>query len=178
MVCVHQDVYLADGWDRRLVRQLDEAEEKLGPMGVAGVIGAAHEGPVLPNAVAPLVGRVVDRDRVLRGPQPLPASAETLDELVLVLPRGTPLRLDPALGFHFYGADLCLQAGARAGGCRGRGALLPQPARGRSAAGIRQQRAGVREEVGRSAAGEDDVRGRGGGGLPRKIILCCRFKVP
>ncbi len=52
----------------------------------------------------------MDRDRVLRGPEPLPASAETLDELVLVLPRGTPLRLDPALGFHFYGADLCLQA--------------------------------------------------------------------
>jgi hypothetical protein len=56
---------------------------------------------------------VVDRDRVLRGPEPLPARAETLDELVLVLPRGTPLRLDPALGFHFYGADLCLQARQR-----------------------------------------------------------------
>jgi hypothetical protein len=30
--------------------------------------------------------------------------------LVLVLSRGTSLRFDPALGFHFYGADLCLQA--------------------------------------------------------------------
>jgi hypothetical protein len=28
----------------------------------------------------------------------------------LVVPRGTPLRADPALGFHLYGADLCLQA--------------------------------------------------------------------
>ncbi len=113
VVCVHQDVYLPEGWDRRLTPQLREAEEKYGPLGVGGVIGAAHEGPVPPNGVAPLVGWVVDRDRVLRGPEPLPAPAETLDELVLVLPRGTPLRLDPALGFHFYGADLCLQAQER-----------------------------------------------------------------
>ncbi len=110
VVCAHQDVYLPEGWDRRLARQLREAEAKLGPVGVAGVIGAAKEGSVPPTAVAPLVGWVVDRDRVLRGPEPLPALAETLDELMLVLPRGTPLRLDPALGFHFYGADLSMQA--------------------------------------------------------------------
>jgi hypothetical protein len=26
------------------------------------------------------------------------------------MPRGTPLFFDPRLGFHFYGADLCLEA--------------------------------------------------------------------
>jgi hypothetical protein len=55
-------------------------------------------------------GHVVDRDRLLREPEGLPAAVETLDELLLALPRSTPLRFDPALGFHFYGADLCLQA--------------------------------------------------------------------
>jgi SAM-dependent methyltransferase len=110
VVCVHQDVYLPEGWDRVLASRLAEAEAKLGPIGVAGVIGAAHEGPIAPNAASPLVGWVLDRDRLLRGPGSLPASAETLDELVLVIPRGTPLTFDPALGFHFYGADLCLQA--------------------------------------------------------------------
>ena len=110
VVCVHQDVYLPEGWDRRLVQQLRDAEAKLVRVGVAGVIGAAHAGPVETHAMSPLVGWVVDRDRLLRGPETLPASAETLDELVLILPRGTPLLLDPALGFHFYGADLCMQA--------------------------------------------------------------------
>src|SRR5262249_44432028 len=41
---------------------------------------------------------------------PLPAAADALDELLVALPRGTPVRLDPRLGFHFYGADVCLQA--------------------------------------------------------------------
>ena len=35
---------------------------------------------------------------------------ETLDELLLAVPRPTPLRFDSSLGFHFYGADLCMQA--------------------------------------------------------------------
>ena len=113
VVCVHQDVYLPEGWDRRVVQQLRDAEAKLGRVGVAGVIGAAHAGPVEEHAMSPLVGWVVDRDRLLRGPEALPAPAETLDELVLILPRGNPLRFDPALGFHFYGADLCLQARER-----------------------------------------------------------------
>ncbi len=50
---------------------------------------------------------------MLRGPESIPAPAKTLDDPVLVLPRGTPLRLDPALGFHFHGADLCLHARER-----------------------------------------------------------------
>jgi SAM-dependent methyltransferase len=113
VVCVHQDVYLPEGWDRLMAARLAEAEVKLGTIGVAGVIGAAHDGPIPQHGVAPLAGWIVDRDRVLRGHERLPASAETLDELVLVLPRGTPLRFDPSLGFHFYGADLCLQARER-----------------------------------------------------------------
>jgi SAM-dependent methyltransferase len=110
VVCVHQDVYLPEGWDRVLATRLAEAEARLGSIGVAGVIGAAHDGPLAPHAVSPLVGRVLDRDRVVQGPGPLPALAETLDELVLVLSHGTSLRFDPTLGFHFYGADLSLQA--------------------------------------------------------------------
>jgi hypothetical protein len=43
----------------------------------------------------------------------LPARVATLDELLLVVRRDTPLRFDPALGFHLYGADLCLQARER-----------------------------------------------------------------
>jgi SAM-dependent methyltransferase len=113
VVCVHQDVYLPDGWDRVLTLQLQQAEDSFGSPGVAGVIGQTSEGMARPGSLWPLVGWVVDRDRVLKGPDRLPAIAETLDELVLVLPKGTPLRFDATLGFHLYGADLCLQAKER-----------------------------------------------------------------
>src|SRR5271155_2139503 len=43
------------------------------------------------------------------GPEP-PSQVATLDELVLVVRRDSGLRFDPALGFHLYGADICLQA--------------------------------------------------------------------
>ena len=59
------------------------------------------------------IGRVVDRGRVLHDGPELPARVATLDELLLVLPRNTSLRFDPELGFHLYGADLCLQARER-----------------------------------------------------------------
>ena len=43
----------------------------------------------------------------------LPAPAATLDELLLIVRRDGPIRFDPELGFHLYGADLCLQAAER-----------------------------------------------------------------
>jgi len=116
LVCVHQDVYLPRGWDRRLARQLREAERRFGPIGVAGVYGVGEV--ISPQSsgsslAAERVGWVVDRGRVLRDGQELPARVAALDELLLVVPRNTPLRFDPGLGFHLYGADICLQAAER-----------------------------------------------------------------
>lgn len=109
VVCAHQDVYLPRGWPARLLRQLRESEGRFRPVGVAGVYGAAQPALGPPRRV----GHVVDREWLLCEPEPLPARVATLDELLLVLPRGTPLRFDPALGFHFYGADVALQARRR-----------------------------------------------------------------
>ncbi len=116
VVCVHQDVYLPEGWDRRLAAQLRQAEQRFGPIGVAGVYGVSD---VIPrpspdtSLAAERIGWVVDRGRLLQDGPELPARVATLDELLLVLPRDTPLRFDPALGFHLYGADICLQARER-----------------------------------------------------------------
>ena len=55
------------------------------------------------------LGRVLDRQSSTT-PAPLPATADGLDEIVLAVPRDTPLRFDPTLGFHLYGADICLSA--------------------------------------------------------------------
>ena len=56
------------------------------------------------------VGWVVDRGRMLRDGPELPARVATLDELLLIVKRDSGLRFDPDLGFHLYGADICLQA--------------------------------------------------------------------
>jgi hypothetical protein len=114
VILVHQDVVLPPGWDRRIQRQLRQAGPRFGPIGVAGVygVGPVRERPGQPLA-AERIGRVVDRGRWLEEGPELPAPAATLDELLLIVPRDTPLRLDPALGFHLYGADLCLQARER-----------------------------------------------------------------
>lgn len=113
LACIHQDVYLPAGWDRKLLDQLQAAERQFGPIGVAGVYGV---GPAIrQNGAlgAERIGWVVDRGRVLHERPKLPARVATLDELLLVVPKDTPLRFDPDLGFHLYGADLCLQAAER-----------------------------------------------------------------
>jgi hypothetical protein len=111
IICIHQDVHLPEGWDQQLVTQLEEAERRFGPIGVAGVygVGEAIGRPNHPLS-AQRVGSVIDRGRTLRDGPSLPATVSTLDELLLVIHRDSPLRLDPSLGFHLYGADLCLQA--------------------------------------------------------------------
>jgi hypothetical protein len=110
VVCVHQDVFLPAGWDRLMLNQLRMAERQFGPIGVAGVygVGPVADGPYGPAARR--IGWVEDRGRVLSEGPGLPAPVSTLDELLLIVPRDTPLRFDPELGFHLYGADLCLQA--------------------------------------------------------------------
>ena len=112
LVFLHQDVYLPQGWPQRFLRQYRQAEKTLGPIGVTGVYGVSHRDGAVARA-----GQVVDRDRLLREPERLPAVVDTLDELLLAVPRDAPLRFEPRLGFHLYGADLCLatrQRGLRA----------------------------------------------------------------
>jgi glycosyl transferase family 2 len=113
IACIHKDVYLPEGWDRKLLDQLAEAERQFGPIGVLGVYGVGPAVRQNGTLAAERIGWVVDRGRVLREPSELPARASTLDELLLVVPRETPLRFDSELGFHLYGADLCLQAAER-----------------------------------------------------------------
>ena len=107
VVLVHQDVYLPAGWPARLVSQWRLAERQGGPIGVGGVFG------VLDRRVPfDAIGHVVHRDRLLTH-RSLPADVDGLDELLMVVPRGTPLRVDAELGWHLYGTDLALQARAR-----------------------------------------------------------------
>jgi hypothetical protein len=104
VVLVHQDVYLPEGWPARLTAQWHLAQSRGGTVGIAGVFG------VLDRRVPfDAVGRVVHRDRLLSH-RDLPCDVDGLDELLMVVPRDTPLRVDAELGWHLYGTDLALQA--------------------------------------------------------------------
>jgi hypothetical protein len=108
VVCLHQDVYLPRGWPQRFLQQYRQAERQFGPIGVAGVYGATRDaaGP------AP-AGHVIDRQYAQGGSVAMPARVETLDELLLAVPKAAGLTFEPRLGFHFYGADICLAARKR-----------------------------------------------------------------
>lgn len=105
IVCVHQDVYLPENWDRRFLAQVAIAQQQYGPLGVAGVYGCDLQ-PVTKKSH----GHLVDRLKELRHGGPLPAQVLSLDEVLLAIPRSLAVQGDPALGYHQYGADLCLQA--------------------------------------------------------------------
>jgi hypothetical protein len=124
VVFVHQDVYLPDGWDERFISGFMEARNRM-PAEVVGVYGLSA-----PDRVGKSLqlGVVSDRGEWLRGTEPLPARAQSLDELLFAVPRGSSLRLDPDLGFDLYATDLVLQAEAR-GGC---GAVVEAPCEHRS----------------------------------------------
>src|SRR5262249_3953044 len=76
-----------------------------GRLGIVGVYGVAGCGESAQRG-----GRVGDRDRLVWEPPPLPASVGTLGELLLAVRRELQSSVDPQLGFHMYGADLCLTA--------------------------------------------------------------------
>ncbi len=86
----------------------DRPSAPAGPIGIAGVFG------VLDRRVPfDAIGHVVHRDRLLTH-RSLPSDVDGLDELLMVVPRDTPLRVEAALGWHLYGTDLALQAQQRA----------------------------------------------------------------
>jgi hypothetical protein len=78
-----------------------------GPVGVAGVFGAKGSGDS-----RRLLGHVVHQERPLHAGR-LPAAVDTLDELLLAVPRAAGLQFEPTVGWHFYGSDVCLQARGR-----------------------------------------------------------------
>ena len=108
LVWVHQDVFLPGDWDKNFLAALHAAQQKIPQLAVAGVYGMAS-GPV----PALRAGHVLDRGTLLREPAALPCEVDSLDELLFAVRADTRLKLDPALGFDFYGTDLVLQAQAR-----------------------------------------------------------------
>ena len=105
LVWVHQDVFLPQGWDSRFMAAIAEAERRYPRLAVVGVYGVAGVGEQARRA-----GNVLDRGTLLREPAELPCLVDCVDELLFAIRTDSGLRLDPELGFDFYGADVALQA--------------------------------------------------------------------
>lgn len=103
VVMIQQDIYVPSWWPERLARQWDLASAGGQPPSLAGPFGVRYR-----EGGREHVGHVVDRDHLLRMPRELPARVDGLDELVLIVPRDTPLRVEPRVGWHLYGTDLAL----------------------------------------------------------------------
>lgn len=107
VVFVHQDVYLPEGWTSKLERALDflkRHDPNWGVIGCFGVTGAEEEQGHVFTTGWGLVG----------SPFYAPMRVRTLDEMVLIVRKGSGLRFSEYLPhFHFYGADICLEAQAR-----------------------------------------------------------------
>jgi hypothetical protein len=109
LVFLHQDVRLPPSWFAQLSSQTRAVEESYGSWGVLGVFGVTPWGR--------MVGHIDDPHGYRRWGG-LPCRVQSLDEVCLVVRRDSDLRFDEGLGgFHFYGADLCLQARERGVGC-------------------------------------------------------------
>ncbi len=107
IVLLHQDIYLPEGWDDKLIAGIEAAEQSLGPVGIAGVFGVIQAS----SNTFERAGKVVDRHTTLDTPHRLPTQAVSLDEIVLTFPvrNGAIAGLEPDLGFHMYGSEACLK---------------------------------------------------------------------
>ncbi|HEY5799398.1 MAG TPA: methyltransferase [Burkholderiaceae bacterium] len=104
VLMLHQDVYVPAGAGHELARVLDQLERD----GVTSApIGFAGLGISATNEIAE-AGLVIDRTALFR--HPVSDDAISLDEYALAFHRDCKASIDPALGWHTWATDLCLQA--------------------------------------------------------------------
>jgi glycosyltransferase involved in cell wall biosynthesis len=102
LVFCHQDVRFPTGWLEKMFAQIAIVEKNRRNWGVLGPYGVSMNGKC--------VGNVIDPHNSYPS-RNLPIKVQSLDELCLITRRDNGLLFDEELGgFHFYGADLCLQA--------------------------------------------------------------------
>lgn len=108
LVLAHQDVYLPAGFLAGLQTEVARLDALDPDWALAGVVGLGEDGALKgvtwSSGLATLLGARLEQ----------PAPVVTLDEMLLVIRRGSGLRFDDQMpGFHLYAADAVETARAR-----------------------------------------------------------------
>jgi hypothetical protein len=107
MIFAHQDIVFPKDWPSDFERALKSLEATDPNWGILGCYGETldHKGR----------GFVFSTGcGVLGAPFAEPMPVQTLDEIVLIVRKSSGIRFDESLPhFHFYGADVCLEAARR-----------------------------------------------------------------
>lgn len=101
MLFVHQDVYIPKGQGNNIVNNLDKIKE-------ASVVGFAGLEIDTGNFIKKS-GYVVDRTNFFNNHNGF-GSVISLDEFAIIINKNSMVEIDPALGWHTWATDLCLQA--------------------------------------------------------------------
>ncbi len=106
---IHQDVELGtESWLEDVEQILDDIPD----LGIAGVVGMSERGS---NRMERRRGYISSRGEIWGRPIKKPEQVQTLDELLMIVPRSLfeKLKFDEERfdGWHCYGADYCLSAG-------------------------------------------------------------------
>jgi len=105
VIFAHQDVYFPPGWFDKLRRKLAALESRHPNWAVVGTYGVSTNGErcghVYTNGLGKKLGSAFEA----------PVSAQSIDELLIILKRSSGLSFDENLpGFHLYGTDICQAA--------------------------------------------------------------------
>jgi Glycosyltransferase like family len=111
IVFCHQDMMFPSSWLVELERSLLYLDRNDRHWGVLGCFGKAADGGDRGHIYMPGLGEIgAAFDH--------PERVRTLDEIVLIVRKSSGLRYDDTLPYyHFYGADICLQAARRGFNC-------------------------------------------------------------
>ncbi len=101
VICIHQDIRFSENWLNVVFEQLRYLPPR---WGVVGSVGFDRHGKG--------IGALQNPDGTWFGSSCKAGKVENLDEVCLIVDKRNKLRFDDKTftGFHFYGADICLQA--------------------------------------------------------------------
>jgi hypothetical protein len=109
LLLLHQDVYLPRYSGillASLIEGIQEADAASFFAGFIGLAGCSSDQSCFSSSH--IKGLALDRQNIIGGSTA--SQPDSIDEFALLIHRDSPYRLDPSLGWHLWGTDLCLQA--------------------------------------------------------------------